>query len=115
MRKGEADRARLEHIVEAIDFIIRHTGHLENYTFYQNELLKYAVLKQIEIVGEAANNLSDDLIAKRPEVPWRSLIGIRHKLVHGYFLVDWTTVWEAASEELPLVLEPVKRILQEIQ
>ena len=115
MKKGEADIARLEHIVAAIDFIVRHTKDVESNTFYQNDLLKYAILKQIEIAGEATNNLSDDLMISHPEIPWKSLIGIRHRLVHGYFLIDWTTVWETATEELPNLREPIEEILQEIR
>jgi uncharacterized protein with HEPN domain len=81
MKKGGDDLLRLQHIMSSIDFINKNIDRLEESEFYQNELLKFAVLKHIEIIGEAANFLSDDIITKYSEVEWAKIIGSGHYYV----------------------------------
>jgi uncharacterized protein with HEPN domain len=68
MKKGDDDLLRLQHILSSIDFVNKNIEGLVDNEFYQNELLKFAVLKHIEIIGEAANYLSDGIIKKYSEV-----------------------------------------------
>lgn len=68
MKNRTNDRARLGHILKAVDFILKHTNNKTENEFYRDDLLKYAILKQIEIIGEAANYLSNDIIEKYEKI-----------------------------------------------
>ena len=101
MRDPKADRVRLLHILEAIGHI---EGQLENITeesLDRNAMLRFSVVKLIEIIGEAANMLTNELRENNPQVPWPRIIGMRHRLVHDYFNVDTTVVTEVAHVHLP--------------
>lgn len=113
MKKGEADKVRLEHIISSADFILKHTqGKTEN-EFYQDDVLKYAVQKHIEIIGEAANFLSEDLHINYPEVDWKGIIGARNIYVHAYFNIIWTEVWEIVQNDIKPLKERIEVILIE--
>ena len=87
---------------------------LEGKTFEdlcQNEILFYAVVKNIEIVGEAANNLTKEMQMQHPEVQWKDVISMRHVLVHDYYSIDARTAWQTAQENLPQLKEQIEKIL----
>lgn len=65
----------------------------------------------MEILGEAANNISDDLQEKYCEVPWREIAGVRNRLIHGYFDVDLNIVWEIIKHDIPSLVSNLKKIL----
>ena len=97
---------RFRDILDAIENIERHTqgGQKE---FGENELIQTWVIHHLQIIGEAANNISDATKGEWPEISWRSIIGMRNILVHGYFYVDADIAWKAVEEDLP----PLKKIL----
>jgi uncharacterized protein with HEPN domain len=68
-------------------------------------------VKSLEIIGEASRNISDDLKTAHPEIPWRQMIGMRNKLVHHYFGVDWEIVNDALKNELPEIKLKLAKIL----
>ena len=84
MREPIRDRGRLEHIIEAIDRIINHATGLTIDNIRDNEIFYYGLVKNIEIVGEAAYRLSEKFRSQYQEIPWRKIISMRHVLVHGY-------------------------------
>jgi uncharacterized protein with HEPN domain len=61
------------------------------------------VIRQIQIIGEASRRISPEFLAAHPEVPWSDIIGMRHKVIHDYFEVDWETVWYTATTDLPFL------------
>ncbi len=67
--------------------------------------------KSLEIIGEASRNISDDLKKEHPEIPWRQMIGMRNKLVHHYFGLDWEIVNDAIKNELPEIKLKLAKIL----
>jgi len=77
-------------------------------------LLQDGVVRQMEIIGEAARNVSKDLQNAHPEFPWGKMIGIRNILIHAYFRVDLFIVWDTAQSDLPLLKQQAKRILEEM-
>ncbi|MCK9565509.1 MAG: DUF86 domain-containing protein [Methanothrix sp.] len=76
-----------------------------------DEVLRRACVKSLEIIGEASRNISDDLKTAHPEIPWRQMIGMRNKLVHHYFGVDWEIVNDALKNELPEIKLKLAKIL----
>ncbi len=73
----------------------------------------YAVVRSIEIIGEATKNLPEKLKAQYPEVPWKRMTGMRDKLVHGYFGIDIKTLYKAATEDIPPLKPLIERIIGE--
>lgn len=95
-----ADRDRLADVREAIERIERHTAAAGRAAFDNDELIQVWVVRHLQIIGEAVAHLSEDLRGRYPDVPWRSIIGMRHVLVHGYFEVDLDLVWSVVENEL---------------
>jgi len=75
----------------------------------------YAVVRALEIIGEATKNLPDSLRLNHPEVPWKNMAGFRDKVVHGYFSVDLEVVWDTAVEDIPYLKPLITKILEEIE
>lgn len=114
MKKGENDKERLQHIVKAASFILLHTEGKDEDSFLRDEVLKYAILKQIEIIGEAAYYLSNELKAMHGQVEWDLIIGARHIYVHHYFQVNWLIVWEITKNDIPKLEKEIQKILNEL-
>lgn len=93
-------RERLRDILEAIGAIERH-AHCDRRTFENDELLQGWFVRHLQIIGEAANALSEEVRALAPDVPWHKIIGMRNVLVHGYFEIDTDIVWDAATRDAP--------------
>ena len=114
MREIPRDHGRLEHMLSAINNVQQF---LDGKTFddlCHDKMLSYAVVKNIEIVGEAANNLTKELQTLHPEVCWRDVISMRHVLVHDYYNIDARTAWQTAKENLPSLKVQVERILSSL-
>ncbi len=109
MRK---DFDRLGDILEAIEAIQRHLDGGKK-AFDEDELIRVWCLRHLEVIGEAASRLSEDLYSRYPEIPWREMVGMRNVLIHGYFDIDWEEVWFAASRDIPALYASVKKILDQ--
>ncbi len=86
------------------------TGEMTRDEFFANELVRSAVVRKIEVIGEATKRLSSEFRAAHPEVPWQALAGMRDRLIHGYEKIDWDRVWQVAerhADEVLTVLEPL--------
>ena len=103
------DKERLHDILDAIDAIERHTPSGSN-NFEQSELVRVWCLRHLELIGEAASRLSEEVRGKAQSVPWRQMVGMRNALIHGYFDVNWKRVWTVIEQDL----EPLKRTVQEL-
>src|SRR5574337_1930729 len=91
---------RVRDMLEAIAAIERHSGCCRK-TFEEDELLQGWFVRHLQIVGEAAQGLPDEIRALAPDVPWHKIIGMRNILVHGYFEIDTDIVWDAATRDAP--------------
>ncbi len=81
---------------------------------YNDKILFYAVVKNIEIVGEAANNVTKELQSQHPEVQWKDVISMRHVLVHDYYNIDARTAWQTAQDNLPQLKKQIEKILSSL-
>lgn len=86
------DTVYLHHILDAIKLIEEYTGGMSENEFLSNTMAHDAVVRQIEIIGEAARNISDKFREKHPKLPWGKMIGIRNKIVHEYFNINYAIV-----------------------
>jgi len=109
------DKACLKHVLDAISNIEKFIEGIEKEDFLSNVEKQYAVLRGLEIIGEAVKNLSDELKAKHPQIPWKEIAGMRDKLIHQYFGVNLDLVWETIKTKLPELKTQISRILKEIE
>lgn len=112
------DRQRLidylAHILEAIERIDRYTQDIDEVAFLQNQLIQDAVIRNLEILGEASNNIQKhypDFAAGRPELPLAFAYQMRNALSHGYFKVDYEIVWKTIHSNLPVLHGQVKDVI----
>ena len=104
------DKAYLEHIAEAITKIEKYLRHATLQEIKTNEMLQDAVVRELEILGEASNNISEEFRKKHPDITWHEIIGMRNKLIHEYFGVDLDILWKTYQEDLPLLKSKIKEI-----
>lgn len=107
------DKAYLKDVLDAISDIESFIGGISEKEFYKNKEKQYAVVRALEIIGEATKNLSKELRIKHKEIPWKDIAGMRDKLIHGYFGVKWELVWETARNKIPRLKGQLSKILQE--
>ncbi len=104
------DAVRINHMIDAIRSAVRFTRDRRREDLDKDEMLAFALVRAIEIVGEAASRVSLETREQYTQVPWAAIIGMRHRLVHAYFDINhdilWTTATEAAPDLLPL-LQPL--------
>jgi uncharacterized protein with HEPN domain len=101
MRGKLGDKVRLLHILDAIQEIEVYFQDVEYTSFLSNSMLRFACIKQMEIIGEASNHISDEIKNKFTSIQWAQIIGMRNVFVHEYFGVDSTLVWDIIKNDLP--------------
>lgn len=105
----------LNHILDEINFLVKETESLKFEEFMQNEVLKRACSRSIEIIGEATRNLSTDFKRKYKDIEWKKISGLRDKIIHYYFGVNWDIVWDMIKNRLPELKEQVENILANVE
>jgi uncharacterized protein with HEPN domain len=98
-------------MIQAVERAQRLSSGVSEEEFIRNEPVQWAIFSQIVILGEAASRLDRMFQNAHPEVPWSSIIGMRHRLVHGYDSVDWARVWKTLRNDLPPLLEQLKTLM----
>jgi uncharacterized protein with HEPN domain len=106
-----ADRQRLLHILDAIIEIQSYIANTDIKVFLENSMMRFACVKQIEIIGEAANYITPETKELFTDLEWRQIVGMRHVLVHEYFGIDFNLIWQVIIDDLPELKEKVSRIL----
>lgn len=107
MREQRRDKEWLEHILSAIERVRRYTQGKTYEDLVADDMMYYAVVKNIEIIGEAANMVTSDFQDAHPDTPWKKIKGMRNYIIHEYFQVDDIVVWEVATKDLPALQEQV--------
>lgn len=106
------DRVYLRHVLDAIGRIRDYTADGKD-AFFADSKTQDAVVRNLEVIGEAVKNVSVDLRTRHPDVPWRRIAGMRDKMIHEYFGVDLRLVWEVVERELPELGRRIETILNE--
>ena len=113
MREPVRDRERLEHIKDAIKRIQDNVKTVSMDNLSSNVLVFYGIVKNIEIIGEAAYMLTPEFRDAHPSTPWKIIVGMRHFLVHGYYEVDAEEVWNVVEKDLHSLKEQISSYLKE--
>jgi uncharacterized protein with HEPN domain len=113
--KGKiSDEIRLKHILDAINFIETFSTGKSKDDLYNNFMYRFSIERQLEIIGEAANNLSPQLLQKHSDIPWQQIISFRNFIVHEYFGLDLELVWDVVTNHIPPFKNQVEKILIEL-
>ena len=101
----------LKHILDETEYLINTSSEIQEERFMKDETLQKAFTRSLEIIGEAVKNLPQDFTIANPEIDWKSVAGMRDRLIHHYFGVDYEIVWDAVKNEIPKLNKKVKEIL----
>lgn len=105
----------VEDILESMDKIERYTHDLTYETFEKNDMVVDAVIRNLEIIGEASKNIHEDIRGKYPDIPWKRMVGLRNIAIHEYFGVDLTIIWEIITRNLPETRSEIELMLNNIE
>jgi uncharacterized protein with HEPN domain len=101
----------LKHILDEINFLLENSKGLKREDFLNNEVLKRAFVRSLEIIGEAVKKLPVELREKYRDIDWKAMAATRDKLIHHYFGVDYEIVWDVVAHEIPKLKAQFKKIL----
>lgn len=107
----------LEHILEALKRIFDYVEDIGEVGFLTNALVQDAVLRNLEIIGEASNKLvryHDEFIKQYPDVPWEDMYWMRNRISHGYFSIDFEIIWKTIEQDLPTLEEQIQNIYKKV-
>ena len=104
----DEDRIRIRHMLDAAEGVIGFTSGRKRADLDDDRMLLFAVVRGIELIGEAATKVSSGTRDRSPEIPWPAIVTMRHRLIHGYFDVDPDIVWRTATEEVPALIPPLR-------
>ncbi len=113
MRGEIADKERLGHMIDCIQEIQNATKGISKEEFVTNHVLRIAVVKWLEIIGEAANNITESTKGKASSLPWKKIVRFRHFVVHEYFEIDFMFVWNLLSQDLLFLEQEIGKLLKE--
>ena len=111
----KSDAQFLRHIMDEIDFTVSETNGLAFDDFIKSETLKRACTRSLEIIGEAVKNLSPDFRKKHRQIDWKKIAGLRDKVIHFYFGVNWDIVWDVIENRLPVLKVQIEDMLNEME
>lgn len=101
----------IEHILESILLIETYTAEISKEEFLKSRQIQDAVMRRLEIIGEATKNIPEDFRKEHPDIPWREIAGMRDILIHEYFGVDLELTWTTVKENLPNLKQKLSRII----
>jgi uncharacterized protein with HEPN domain len=104
----------LDDILDAAGKAVQFTKGMSFDEFQRDERTSYAVIRALEILGEAAKNVPDSVRRRAPELPWQDMAGMRDKLIHAYHGVDLAVVWKTVQGDLPGTMDSIRRVRREL-
>jgi uncharacterized protein with HEPN domain len=109
------DRWRVSHMVEAAELALSFVADRDRTQLDSDAMLRFALMRAIEVVGEAASQVSEDGRKALPEVPWAQIVGMRNRLIHAYFDINRQILWDTVQLALPKLLAQLKPTMVEAQ
>lgn len=106
-------RAYLHHILNETQYLIGQSQGLSKEAFLRDETRQRAFVRSLEIIGEAAKQIPNAIRQKYDHIPWRAISGMRDRLIHAYFGVDYEIVWDAVINKVPELQQEIEHILQQ--
>lgn len=111
MKPHHSDRARLLHVRDAIEHILVYIEEDQS----RGNRTRDAVIRQLEIIGEACNHISQEIKDANPQIVWRDIVAMRNHLSHGYFQVEMNDVWDTVDNDLQPLLEQILELIDKVQ
>lgn len=105
------DKIYLQHILDELNFILNESNNLNFDIFIESEIYTRAFSRSLEIIGEAVKSLSSDFKESHDEIEWKKIAGMRDKLIHEYFKVDYEIIWDVIKNKLPDVKIKIEQLL----
>lgn len=102
----------VQDILDSINDVENFIDGMEFEDFIKDKKTIYSVVRAIEIIGEAAKNVPEQVRKKYPDVPWKQMAGMRDKLIHEYFGVDLEILWETAKDDVPQLKTPISEVME---
>jgi uncharacterized protein with HEPN domain len=115
MTSGRIIGDYLEDMLDAMEKVGQFIQGITFDTFAGDDKTVFAVIRALEIVGEAAKRVPPDIRDRYPDVPWRAIAGMRDKLIHEYMVVNLAVVWKTATEDLPQLAPAIRKILLDLE
>ncbi len=104
------DKVYVRHALDAALKIREFTDHVDRMAFDRDEKLALAVIRLLEVIGEAANGLSQEFRDSNGKIPWSKMIAMRNRLIHGYFDINYDIVWRTVKKDIPVVIHLLEEI-----
>jgi len=105
------DNVRIRHILDAAREAIRFTDNRIRTDLDTDRKLNLSLVRLLEIIGEAARGISEEFRQNHPDLPWNKMVGMRDRLIHGYFDVNLDVVWETITEDLPTLVAQLEKMV----
>ena len=105
------DLARLKHMIDSTEAVLAFAKGKQRVSLDKDRLFQSAVMRELEIIGEAAGRVSEKTKKQFPDLPWKELVGLRNRLIHAYFDVDHDIVWKTIREYLPSFLQRLQEVI----
>ncbi len=104
----------LQDMLESMGNIAQYTSEMSFQDFVQDPRTRDAVVRNLEVLGEAARQIPSTIQERYSEIPWAQIVSLRNRLIHAYFLVDYGIVWEIVQNELPPLRQRLEQIIREL-